>query len=137
MRYLLDTNHCSYLQEGHTAVVRRFQSLPPDAEVMTSVISQAELLAGVYLAPGERRRGELRRLYEQLLQSIAEILVVDTVVAERFAELETDLRRKGRPLPVNDIWIASVALANNLILVTSDEHFRYIDGLSVEDWTQG
>lgn len=137
MRYLLDTNQCSYLQEGHTAVVRRFQSLPPDAEVVTSVISQAELLAGVYLAPGERRRGELRRLYEQFLHSIAEILVVDTVVAERFAELKADLWRKGRRLPVNDIWIASVALANNLILVTSDEHFRYIDGLSVEDWTQG
>ncbi|MDH3602614.1 MAG: hypothetical protein OEU26_23620, partial [Candidatus Tectomicrobia bacterium] len=44
MRYLLDTDHCSYLQRGHPEVVRRLQSLPRDAEVMTSVITQAELL---------------------------------------------------------------------------------------------
>jgi predicted nucleic acid-binding protein len=56
MRYLLDTDHCSYIQRGHSEVVRRLQSLPWDAEVMTSVITQAELLAGIEQAPSARRR---------------------------------------------------------------------------------
>jgi predicted nucleic acid-binding protein len=76
MRYLLDTDHCSYLQRGHPEVVRRLQSLPRDAEVVTSVITQAELLAGIEQAPSVRRREELRTLYEQLLTRIADILPV-------------------------------------------------------------
>ena len=58
MRYLLDTDHCSYIQRGHPEVVHRLQSLPLDAEVMTSVITQAELLAGIEQAPSARRREE-------------------------------------------------------------------------------
>jgi predicted nucleic acid-binding protein len=46
------------------------------------------------------------------------------------------LRRIGRPIDTNDIWIAAVALVHGLVLVTSDEHFRYIPDLSIEDWSQ-
>ncbi len=37
---------------------------------------------------------------------------------------------------MNDLWIAAIAMAHNLILVTSDTHFSVIEGLQVEDWTQ-
>jgi predicted nucleic acid-binding protein len=62
MRYLLDTDHCSYLQRAHPEVVRRLQRLPPEAEVLTSVITQAELLAGIAQAPSIRRQEELHQL---------------------------------------------------------------------------
>jgi predicted nucleic acid-binding protein len=86
MRYLLDTAHCSYIQRGHPEVVRRLQSLPLDAEVMTSVITQAELLAGIAQAPSARRREELRTLYHQLLTRIADVQPVTSEVAEKFSE---------------------------------------------------
>jgi predicted nucleic acid-binding protein len=50
MRYLLDTDHASYLQRGHPAVVQHLKSLPPDAEVFISVVTQAELLTGIQSA---------------------------------------------------------------------------------------
>jgi len=136
VRYLMDTDHCSHLQRGHPLVVQHLKSLPEDAEVMTSVITQAELLIGVHLAQTPQRREELQRLYEWLKTSISDILPVTTDVAELFAVIAVDLRRKGKPIPVNDIWIAAIALANECILVSSDEHFRFIDGLQVEDWTK-
>jgi tRNA(fMet)-specific endonuclease VapC len=136
MRYLLDTDHCSYIQRGHPEVVRRLQSLPLDAEVMTSVITQAELLAGIEQAPSDRRREELRTLYHQLLTRIADVLPVTSEVAEKFAAVITSLVRKGTPVPVNDMWIAAVALAYDLIVVSQDGHFRHVEGLRIEDWTR-
>ena len=136
MRYLLDTNHCSYLQRGHPRVVAKFRSLPPGTEVLTSVVTQAELLAGIYLASSARRRRELILIYEELMNEIAEILPITSAVAEHFARITSELARKGRPIPVNDLWIAALAMAHNLILVTSDTHFSVIEGLQVEDWTQ-
>jgi tRNA(fMet)-specific endonuclease VapC len=136
MRYLLDTDHCSYLQRKHPEVVTRFQGLRSDAEVMTSVISQAELLVGIRQARSERRQGELRSIYEQLLRNIADVLPVTSEVAEQFAEVLVVLLQKGKPIPVNDIWIAAMALANDLILVSGDEHFQHVEGLRVEDWTK-
>ncbi len=136
MRYLLDTDHCSHLQRGHPEIIRRLTTLPPEAVVVTSVITQAELLAGIALAPSELRRKALRETYEKFLLQISDILPITSEVAEQFAEIYARLRRKGRMIPVNDIWIAAIALAHGLILVSSDEHFRLIDGLQVEDWTK-
>jgi predicted nucleic acid-binding protein len=112
------------------------KSLPPDAEVFISVVTQAELLTGIQLAPSEQRRIELRRLYEWLVSEISDPLPITPDVAEQFAEVSAQLIRKGKPIPTNDIWIAAIALAYGLILVTSDEHFQHIDGLQVEDWTK-
>lgn len=40
------------------------------------------------------------------------------------------LRRKGRPSPSNDLWIAASALQHGLVLATRDEHFEAIEGLA-------
>lgn len=55
-------------------------------------------------------------------------------MCKQYAETKTALRRKGKPIPENDIWIAAFALANDLTLVARDEHFDHVDGLRVERW---
>ena len=42
--------------------------------------------------------------------------------------------RWGRPLPENDIWIATVAVQHGLPVVSRDEHFRDVDGLELVRW---
>jgi tRNA(fMet)-specific endonuclease VapC len=42
----------------------------------------------------------------------------------------------GRPLPENDIWIASVCLENNAPLLTRDAHFENIQDLQIINWTK-
>ncbi|MFA0744759.1 MAG: hypothetical protein LASZOEIN_001556 [Candidatus Fervidibacter sp.] len=136
MNYLLDNNHWSAIQRNDPIVIAHMQSLPEEARIFMPVIVQGELLAGIELAASEAKKEELRRLYEQVLAQATEILPVTSEVAEWYARIFAQLRRKGKPIPINDIWIAAIALAYGLILVTSDEHFQHIDGLQVEDWTK-
>lgn len=135
MNYLLDTNHCSYIQRRHPAVLARLKSLPEDAVLFLPVVAQAELLAGVETLPDGRRKAELRRLYEETLRDAADVLLIDSRVAEQFASIFGQLHRDGRPIETNDIWIGAIALAHDLTVVSNDAHLQFIKGLRVEDWT--
>jgi predicted nucleic acid-binding protein len=136
VNYLLDTNHWSYLQEQHPLVVSRLHQLSDEASLYMSVVSQGELLAGVEWAQGLRRKRRLLELYEQVVAIATAILPVTPQVAERYAQIYAQLRQKGRLIQTNDIWIAASALVYDMILVSADAHFRFIDGLTVEDWSQ-
>ncbi|MEN3002003.1 MAG: type II toxin-antitoxin system VapC family toxin [Armatimonadota bacterium] len=136
MSYLLDTNHWSYLQEEHPQILAHLQQLPPETVLCMSVISQGELLAGVEWAQGLRRKAQLRLLYERAVATAAMIVPITEDIAEQYAKIYAQLRRKGRLIQSNDIWIAATALAYNMVLVSADAHFRLIEGLQVEDWTQ-
>ena len=35
----------------------------------------------------------------------------------------------------NDLWIAAAALVLGAVLVTNDQGFKHVPGLTVEDWT--
>jgi predicted nucleic acid-binding protein len=136
MNYLLVTNHWSHLQRGHPRVVARVQALSADTILYMSVVAQAELLLGVEQLPDGHRKEELRQLYEQTLRTATEILPVDSRAAERFALVFVQLKRAGRPIPTNDIWASAIALVHDLTVVTNDGHFRAVEGLRTEDWTQ-
>lgn len=134
--YLLDTDHLAYVQEGHPKVVERLVQLSLDDRVFTSVVGVAELLRGVYLLPQNRRRRQLLELYHQVIGRMEEVLPMNRLVAEKFAEVEVRLRRKGKPIPVNDVWVAALALVRGAVLVTNDGHFAHVEHLKVENWTQ-
>ncbi len=46
-----------------------------------------------------------------------------------YVELFCTLKRKGTPIPINDVLIAAVALEQGAILYSRDEHFSRIEGL--------
>jgi tRNA(fMet)-specific endonuclease VapC len=93
-----------------------------------------ELLRGVYVLADGRKRDQLFRLYHDVLTRMEGILPVTPQAAERFAEIDAMLRRKGRPIPVNDVWVAAVALSEDAVLVTADAHFSHVDLLPTENW---
>jgi len=51
-------------------------------------------------------------------------------------KLKNSLRKKGRPIPENDIWIAACAIQNGLVLVSRDDHFTNVENLQVDCWQQ-
>jgi tRNA(fMet)-specific endonuclease VapC len=66
------------------------------------------------------------------------LLPYDRKVAEATARARALLKRRGRPIGAYDILIAGTALANELVLVTSNlREFRNVEGLMVEDWRSG
>jgi tRNA(fMet)-specific endonuclease VapC len=60
------------------------------------------------------------------------VLPCDADTATVYADVKFGLRKKGRPIPENDVWIAAIARQHDLTLLTRDEHFREIEDLNVE-----
>ncbi|HEX4935206.1 MAG TPA: PIN domain-containing protein, partial [Gemmatimonadaceae bacterium] len=71
----------------------------------------------------ERNAAELR---EFLAHPLVEVVETDADTARIFAEIVVDLRRAGRPVPTNDIWIAASAARTAATVLTGDAHFRNI-----------
>jgi len=136
VRYLLDTNHWSYVQERNPAVIAHVSGLPDDAELFMSVVSQAELLGGIELVAGERRRRELSGLYREAVEAATDLLPIASEEARHFARIYAELRRRGKAIDTNDMWIAATARAHRLTVVSNDQHFQYVDGIEVEDWSK-
>ena len=136
MEYLLDTNHLSYLQERHPRVLERVAALFARDRLLAAAVSAAELLRGVYLLPEGRRRQPLAEEYHQVVRRMDEIVPITLSVAEAYAGIDVALRRKGRPIPVNDVWVAAAALTRDAVLVTNDDHFAHVDALVLENWTR-
>jgi len=64
----------------------------------------------------------------------AAVLLCDDQTARQYAKISLQLRKKGRPIPQNDMWIAALAMQHGLTLVTRDAHFSHIDGLLLKSW---
>jgi len=60
------------------------------------------------------------------------VLNVTEETALRYAEIDVYLRRKGRPIPRNDVWIAALALEHGMHMLTLDVHFGEIPRLLTE-----
>lgn len=103
------------------------QALPD--EIAISVITIGELRAGVLAASYvEIRDRRLRTLGEALNM---DPIPIDQAVAEAWAKLRLLLRDSSQRMPVNDSWIAATAVSLGLPVVTQDQHYVTIPGLSV------
>ena len=69
---------------------------------------------------------------------LRDVVILDWTqeVSLDYAKAKLDLRRKGRPIPENDIWIGAFSIAYGLTLAARDAHFDEIRELSVERVTR-
>lgn len=59
------------------------------------------------------------------------ILGIDDATAVVYAGLRHGLKRRGRPIPENDVWIAAVCVQHGVGLASLDGHFREVESLVV------
>jgi predicted nucleic acid-binding protein len=124
---LLDTSAYSALQRGHQPILdllRRSETVAVPAVVL------GELYSG--FRAGNRRAENTARLERFLSKPSVRVLNVTQETALRYAEIDVYLRKKGRPIPRNDVWIAAVALEHGLQLLTLDDRFREIPMLLIQ-----
>lgn len=62
------------------------------------------------------------------------ILFPDDETLYRYADLSCQLKKRGMPIPHNDLWIAALALQHQLPLLTVDKHSKPVDGLELVGW---
>ncbi len=126
-RLLIDTNIIIALFDSEYAVQ---QHLVEDIEIFTPAIALGEMYYGAYKSA--RAKENIARIDE--FASLSVVLACDSYTAQWYGQIKESLRKKGRPIPENDIWIAAIALQYDLILITRDDHFDEIDGLNVQKW---
>ena len=59
------------------------------------------------------------------------VLLPDDQTTRYYGQLHRQLRDDGRTIPTNDLWIAALAVQHDLVLCTSDRHFRQIPQLVI------
>jgi tRNA(fMet)-specific endonuclease VapC len=121
---LIDTNIYSYAMRGDSKTVSVLQQA---SKIAICSISIGELLSG--FKAGNREQANRKELEEFLDAPRVQIYSIDEDTAEFYAEILNSLRKKGAPIPTNDIWIASVAFQHGLRLFSKDQHFENIPGL--------
>ncbi len=130
-RYMLDTNTLSHLLRGQPAVAQRVVDSPMAALCMSS-ITEGELLFGLARRPAAKK---LYAVVHELLLRV-DVLPWDRTAAETYGPIRAAMEAQGRGLAPLDLLIATHALRVGAVLVTSDQAFRQVPGLSVEDWAR-
>lgn len=131
MTYLLDTNSCiKYLNGTSENIKKRLGSKQPRDTVVCSIV-KAELFYGAQKSakPSEN----LEKVHKFIDRFVS--LPFDDKASEKYGEIRSNLEKAGTPIGPNDLLIASIALANNVILVTHNtREFKRVNGLKTEDW---
>ena len=124
---ILDTNGLSAAADGD--------------EANRLILSAASQLALPVIVLGEYRFGirqsRHRARYNEWLRQLipaCRVLLVDEETAGRYAEIRSELKAKGRPIPANDLWIAALTRQHALPLLSRDQHFDAVRGLKRISW---
>lgn len=126
MKLALDTNAYRELQEGHRELateIRRAET------VGLPVIVVGELRFG--FMNGSRLRENSEALERFIATPRVQVLQLNDETTRLFGEIATLLRRSGRPIQQDDIWIAALCKQYDFTLATRDRGFQHILGLTV------
>jgi predicted nucleic acid-binding protein len=124
---ILDTNALSAFADGDSGVG---DVLRRQARVAIPVIVLGEFRYGI--AESRHRKAYDAWLASQLIHF--EVLSVTVQTTFAYAALRVTLKRLGRPIPANDVWIAALALQHRLPILSRDQHFDVLTEIERRSW---
>ena len=131
--FLFDTDIITnfFKKKPSVKLIERIQTLKYEEQYISS-ITISEIVYGALKS--HQPQFHLDNLRKILLPSV-QVLTFDTNAAFVYGELRATLEKKGKVISHTDMQIASIALANQLILVTGNiRHFSRVPKLRVENW---
>jgi tRNA(fMet)-specific endonuclease VapC len=124
---ILDTNALSAAADDDPAVV--------------ALLARADQVAIPVIVLGEYRYGiaqsRNQASYEDWLAGLLNdcmALEVNEPTTHYYAAITLELKRTGKPIPTNDIWIAALCRQHSLPLVSRDRHFDLVAGTKRIGW---
>jgi len=145
--YLLDTTHCIKIMSGDYELDYKLSNMP-DVQIATCLIVRGELMFGIYKS--DQFSENLHRLESFFAEIPIYGMNIETTniygklkasIVELFGPKDKSKRRNVKTESLgfkdNDLWIASIAIQHNLILVSADKRIlelQGIVGLRVESW---
>ena len=126
-KFILDTNIVSAWLKGETSVA---DNIDKAESVFLPIIVVGELYYGAsFSSQIEKNISDLKKLTSRY-----PVLTLDEETTSIYGVIKSNLRKKGKPIPENDIWIAAIAIQNDVQLVTRDAHFKEIEEASIVAW---
>ncbi len=126
-KILIDTNCYAAFKRNEDQAV---SVLKAATFIGINIIVLAELLCGF---KGGAKELANRKELELFLDSPRVSLInIDEETADFYAKIYWDIKKRGRSIPTNDLWIAASAMRHGLALFTYDEHFNNIAGLILQ-----
>jgi len=124
---ILDTNALSAAADSDPAIV--------------AVLARAEQVSIPVIVLGEYRYGiaqsRRRAVYENWLTGLLRdcfVLDINEATTHCYAGVVLELKRKGKPIPTNDLWIAALCRQHSLPLLSRDRHFDLVAGIKRIEW---
>lgn len=124
---ILDTNAVSAMAAKEPAILRRLDEVE---ELAVSFIAVGEFQFG--LLASERPEAGFALL--QQLAAMVPVFYPDADTLAHYAWVADHLKRKGRPIPHNDMWTAALARQHSMAVLSHDQHFDFVDGIERLDW---
>ncbi len=123
---LLDTNAYSHFARGDSTVKRAvFEA----KRVNISTVTLGELYLGFVEGGTFNKNNSNLELF--LGEPSVFTMNVSKNSARLYGKIKYEIRKIGKPIPDNDIWIAACTLETDSELITYDRHFLHIPGLKV------
>ncbi|HEV2421252.1 MAG TPA: type II toxin-antitoxin system VapC family toxin [Candidatus Acidoferrales bacterium] len=124
---ILDTNALSAAADGEAAAL--------------NILARADRVALPVIVLGEYRLGiaqsRQREIYENWLSecvAAVDILEIEEATSHHYATIALELKRVGKPIPTNDIWIGALCRQHSLPLLSRDRHFDAVSGIERIHW---
>ena len=119
MRIVFDSNIVIKILNNDLEIISKFNQFK---EYFITSISLGELYFG---AAKSIRASENTKTID-LLSANSRILNADAKSAKEYGIIKSELKKRGNPVPENDLWIAAICRANDCTLATLDKHFLAI-----------
>ncbi len=124
MKILLDTSAYVYFKQNVKDAVDTIISADT---ILFSPVVLGELMFG--FRNGSKYKDNMNDLNKFLEHEYIELIKIGDITSDRYSRIANQLKRKGTPIPTNDIWIAAQTMEHGAELITADRHFEKIDGL--------
>lgn len=133
MRYLLDTNICSYILKNRPALVKqKFDEVGAEHLCISSVV-----LAELYYGAARHPKSVIIRKEIDDFVSRLVVFAWDEHAANHYGAIRAALEKAGTPVGAMDMLIAAHALSMGATLVTNNlREFERINGLLVQNWVE-
>jgi len=123
-RIALDTNIAVDILNGKEETLKKLSKY--DIFYLPITVC-GELLFGA-LNSNRKKRNE--KTFKAFIKK-CKILNSNILISEEYASIRLELKKKGTPIPENDIWIAAICKVNKIPLITRDFHFKNIDNIKL------
>lgn len=112
-----------------------------DDPSLISILARSEQVAIPAIVLGEYRYGiaqsRHRTAYENWLAELLNdclVLDVNEPTTHHYADITLELKRIGKPIPTNDLWIAALCRQHSLPLLSRNRHFDLVAGTKRIAW---